>query len=72
MMSGSANCGWSLQEYAWDMATELGEQLQCSTISSSSLKYCLATKSAEQLIKAQTNSHVGIFVTNIFFQMLLN
>ena len=59
MMSGSANCDWSIQEYPWDVATELSSDLDCGTISSYSLKQCLSTKSAEQLIIAQTNRQVS-------------
>ncbi|KAL7640321.1 UNVERIFIED_CONTAM: hypothetical protein RMT77_008585 [Armadillidium vulgare] len=53
IMSGAANCIWSIQKNPWEVAMQFGRDLDCPTSSSYDLKQCLLLKDTETLLKTQ-------------------
>ncbi|XP_042234019.1 esterase E4-like [Homarus americanus] len=61
MMSGAANCLWSVADYPEYAAYDLARDLGCTTRSSYYLKDCLQDKTAQEIIQAQTSRHRYVF-----------
>ncbi|KAK8384665.1 hypothetical protein O3P69_014321 [Scylla paramamosain] len=60
MMSGAANCLWSVARYPETGAYLLAEDLDCSSASVYSMRECLKDKTAQEIVTAQAERHVVV------------
>ncbi|XP_050713975.1 esterase E4-like isoform X2 [Eriocheir sinensis] len=61
MMSGSANCMWSVASYPEDAAYDLASDLDCSSTTVYNMKECLLDKTVEEIVRAQACKHRYVY-----------
>ncbi|XP_045123732.1 venom carboxylesterase-6-like [Portunus trituberculatus] len=61
MMSGAANCLWSVARYPETAAYQLARDLDCSSASVYGMRECLMDKTAQEIVTAQADRHRYVY-----------
>ena len=59
MMSGAANCLWSVAPYPETAAYQLARDLDCSSATVYGMRECLMDKSVDEIVSAQAERYVS-------------